>query len=94
MANRNGSYGKLYHFWQVDRGDELPLGPPNLMGSLTEFQQLDVDKEMAARNNELGIDQAEKRKVREPINLPGVPENSDSWWKEAKSAKRGIYSTG
>ncbi|EXJ60669.1 hypothetical protein A1O7_04822 [Cladophialophora yegresii CBS 114405] len=86
-------YGKLYHFWQVDRGDELPLGPPTLMGSLTEFKQLDVDKEMAARNTELGINQGQKRKLREPIDLSGVPESSDSWWKEAKAAKRGIYST-
>ncbi len=21
-----GLYGKTWHFWQVDRGDELPLG--------------------------------------------------------------------
>jgi hypothetical protein len=63
------------------------------MGSLTEFQQLDVDKEMAERNAELGINQAEKRKLREHINLLGIPENSDSWWKEAKQTRRGIYST-
>ncbi|CAZ84537.1 unnamed protein product [Tuber melanosporum] len=26
-------YGKTYHLWQVDRGDEVPLGAPMLMGS-------------------------------------------------------------
>ena len=26
-----GIYGKTFHFWQVDRGDKLPLGMPQLM---------------------------------------------------------------
>lgn len=84
-------YGKLYHFWQVDKGDELPLGPPTLMGSLTEFKQLDVDQAMKQRNQEQSIDQKKKRELREHIPLPGIPPNSDSWWKEAKENKRGIY---
>lgn len=61
------------------------------MGSLTEYKQLDVDKEMAERNAQLGIDQAEKRKRREHIDLPGIPENSDNWWKEAKRNDKGVY---
>lgn len=28
-------YGKVYHFWQVDRGHPVPMGPPQLMGSFT-----------------------------------------------------------
>ncbi|KIX94129.1 uncharacterized protein Z520_10155 [Fonsecaea multimorphosa CBS 102226] len=86
-------YGKLYHFWQVDKGDELPLGPPTLMGSLTESKQLDVDAAMKDRNEELGIDQPGKRKLREHIDLPGVSENADSWWKEAQQKKVGIYAS-
>ena len=85
------SYGKLYHFWQVDRGDELPLGPPLLMGSLTESKQIDVDKVMAERNKDEGIDQANKRKLREYIEVPEIPENADSWWRDAKRSKAGIY---
>jgi hypothetical protein len=92
IANQH-QYGKLYHFWQVDRGDELPLGPPTLMGSLTDAKQLDVDKAMAERNHELGIDQPGKRKLRANIDLPGVPENSDSWWKEAQRNKKGLYAS-
>jgi len=84
-------YGKLYHFWQVDRGDELPLGPPLLMGSLTESKQLDVDEAMAQRNKEEGIDQGNKRKRRAYIDVPEIPETADSWWKEAKQNKAGIY---
>ncbi|OAP65719.1 hypothetical protein AYL99_01691 [Fonsecaea erecta] len=86
-------YGKLYHFWQVDRGDELPLGPPTLMGSLTESTQLDVDVAMKERNEELGIDQLGKRQLRENIRRPGISENADSWWKEAQQKRVGIYAS-
>ncbi|KAH0464190.1 hypothetical protein IEQ34_006976 [Dendrobium chrysotoxum] len=37
------TYGKTFHFWQVDRGDELPLGIPNLMMALTGDGQLHKD---------------------------------------------------
>jgi hypothetical protein len=61
------------------------------MGSLTEAKQLDVNEAMEERNAELGIDQEEKRKMRDYIDVPTIPENSDSWWKEAKAKKVGIY---
>ncbi len=35
-----GLYGKTYHMWQVDRGDQLPLGPPQLMMSFTKDEQV------------------------------------------------------
>jgi hypothetical protein len=31
---------KTYHFWQVDRGDMLPLGKPELMMSFTKDEQV------------------------------------------------------
>ncbi|GAV70184.1 DUF1264 domain-containing protein, partial [Cephalotus follicularis] len=34
------TYGKVYHFWQVDRGDSLPLGLPQVMMALTRDGQL------------------------------------------------------
>lgn len=34
------TYGKVIHFWQVDRGDTLPLGIPQIMMSLTRDGQL------------------------------------------------------
>ncbi|ERN20052.1 hypothetical protein AMTR_s00071p00189860 [Amborella trichopoda] len=36
------SYGKAIHFWQIDKGDSLPLGPPSLMYALTTDGQLDT----------------------------------------------------
>lgn len=35
-----GLYGKTFHFWQVDRGDLLPLGMPELMMSFTANEQV------------------------------------------------------
>ena len=63
------------------------------MGSLTEARQIDVDKAMVERNAEMDIDMPGKRKLRENISLPGVPENSDSWWKEAKRTQKGVYAS-
>ena len=34
------TYGKTIHFWQVDRGDNLPLGLPQIMMALTRDGQL------------------------------------------------------
>ena len=84
-------YGKLYHFWEVDKGHDLPLGPPKLMGSLTDSRQLDVDEVMQERNREQGIDQPNKRRLRDCIPLSGISQNADCWWTEARQNKRGIY---
>lgn len=35
MKKLRDTYGKTWHFWQVDRGDPLPYGPPKLMASFT-----------------------------------------------------------
>ncbi|KAB2014410.1 hypothetical protein ES319_D09G223200v1 [Gossypium barbadense] len=37
------TYGKTIHFWQVDKGDNLPLGLPQLMMALTRDGQLDEE---------------------------------------------------
>ncbi|XP_043722034.1 oil body-associated protein 1A-like [Telopea speciosissima] len=36
------TYGKTFHFWQIDRGDELPLGLPQLMMAFTRDGQLNT----------------------------------------------------
>lgn len=93
LAEVVGWYGKIFHFWQVDRGDELPLGMPRLMGSLTEFEQRDIDEAMKDRDARYGTSTEHKREIRRGIQRQGIPENADSWWKEAKKEKLGIYSS-
>ncbi|KAL4803990.1 hypothetical protein BDV18DRAFT_143634 [Aspergillus unguis] len=80
-----GLYGKTWHFWQIDRGDQLPLGYPVLMGSLTESTQIDLDQALSGRNARLGVDHKEKAKNRGGIEHHDVHHHADSWWKEAKT---------
>ncbi|RPA79725.1 DUF1264-domain-containing protein [Ascobolus immersus RN42] len=66
-------YGKTFHFWQVDRGDKLPLGMPKLMGSYTEKESFpEFDKVMKDRDSRYGVDHKEKAKVREYIKVPDL----------------------
>merc|ERR1711879_66825 len=72
------TYGKVFHFWQVDRGDPLPIGPPRLMMALTADDQL--DKGLLDRvHGKLGIDTEACRKGREDIPLPEVDPGANSW---------------
>jgi hypothetical protein len=74
-------YGKVYHLWQTDRGDKLPLGEPQLMTSYTaEDQMPDFEERMRERNERFGVDSARKREVREYIGVPEVSGNADAAW--------------
>lgn len=42
MKKLKETYGKTWHFWQIDRGDPLPYGPAKLMGSFTADGQLNT----------------------------------------------------
>lgn len=75
-----GLYGKTWHFWQIDRGDSLPLGYPILMGSLTESTQLDLDSVLTGRNARFGVDHKTKAKHRSDIEPHDVHPLADSWW--------------
>lgn len=57
-----GLYGKTYHFWQVDRGDKLPLGQAQLMMSLTNEEQCPGFKEvLGERDKRYGVDSQTKK---------------------------------
>ncbi|XP_074562995.1 oil body-associated protein 1A-like [Curcuma longa] len=63
------TYGKTFHFWQVDRGDRLPLGPPQLMMALTHDGQLreDLAKDVESR---YGVSFEKEREKREYMEGP------------------------
>jgi len=69
-------YGKVYHLWQTDRGDKLPLGEPQLMTSFTSPDQFDMEKMVGERDQKFGTNykaKAEKRKyIKEPEIHPGT----------------------
>ena len=66
-------YGKTYHFWQVDRGDKLPLGGPELMVSFTDKDQCPGFSELVGeRDQRFGTSFEQKAKKREYIEDPGT----------------------
>lgn len=64
-------YGKTYHLWQVDRGDKLPLGKPELMISYIADGQIGEDV-LKDRDLKFGVDHQQKKKNREYIEEPPV----------------------
>jgi hypothetical protein len=78
MRDLAGTYGKTWHTWQVDRGDALPLGIPQLMMGFTQDGQLDPAR-IAARDSALGVSMAEKRQARADIPVPTPAAGANSW---------------
>lgn len=79
-----GLYGKTYHFWQVDRGDQLPLGKPELMMSFTQDAQCPepgFDKVVGERDERYGVDRKRKAEKRGYITVPDVHPDADSMWR-------------
>lgn len=61
-------YGKVFHLWQTDRGDRLPLGKPKLMTSFTEDGQMeDWDEAVGDRDRRFGEDWKRKKELRKDI---------------------------
>eukprot|EP00258_Populus_trichocarpa_P024294 XP_024440313.1 LOW QUALITY PROTEIN: oil body-associated protein 1A [Populus trichocarpa] len=66
------TYGKTFHFWQIDRGDNLPLGLPQMMMSLTRDGQL-YDELAHGNQKRYGISFAKERENR--ANYMKGPDN-------------------
>lgn len=64
-------YGKVYHLWQTDKGDALPMGEPRLMTSFTADGQMeDWDETVGGRDSRLRTDWKRKKEVRAGIEVP------------------------
>jgi len=75
MEDVVGLYGKTYHFWQVDRGDKLPLGEPQLMMSFTKKEDCPGFSELIGeRDSRYGVSYVQKREKRKYIEEPQVHE--------------------
>lgn len=77
-------YGKVFHLWQTDRGDKLPLGTPQLMTSFTEDGQLPKDK-LADRDARFKVDSSKKAETRKNIREPEIHPDADSAWNGKKA---------
>jgi hypothetical protein len=78
MEKLVSTYGKTFHTWQVDRGDTLPLGIPQLMMGFTSDGQLKPEL-LQQRDQRLKVSTGDKRKVREPIPLPNLVPGANAW---------------
>jgi hypothetical protein len=71
-------YGKAYHLWQVDRGDKVPLGAPQLMGSFGNDEMLEkVHPEgkkglLTDRDKRFGADYEANARSRKDIEEPEI----------------------
>lgn len=65
-------YGKTWHTWQVDAGHQYPLGLAALMGSATSEDQVNLDKALANRDKQFGIDYRKKSEARKDIQAPNI----------------------
>ncbi|KAK4447269.1 hypothetical protein QBC34DRAFT_382519 [Podospora aff. communis PSN243] len=77
-------YGKVYHLWQVDKGHKIPLGKPELMTSITAFDQIpDLEKVMDERDIRFGTDWRRKKEIRALLEEPEIHPDADMAWKKA-----------
>jgi len=84
-----GLYGKTYHLWQVDRGDQVPMGAPELMMSFTEEAQFGKNKEKwEERNQRFAVDSEAKKHKRAHIAEPEIDRDADSMWHKGDNAER------
>ncbi|GAA5849810.1 hypothetical protein JCM5353_008616 [Sporobolomyces roseus] len=79
---------KTFHTWAVDVSPKLPLGPPNLMMSLTADSQLSPSVVASLKEHE-GIDIEHKRQLRSSyLDLKYEKhEGSDQWEKSGKGVR-------
>jgi hypothetical protein len=81
MKELVNTYGKTWQLWQVDRGDELPLGLPQLMMGFTADGQADPGM-VAERDRGLGIDPAGVKAQRADLPARPVAAGADAWRRE------------
>lgn len=80
-------YGKVFQLWQVDRGDKVPLGMPELMTSFTSHDQTEIDRLVGDRDRRFGVDYKKKAAGRAYIEEPEVHPDADDLWKKQQKAQ-------
>lgn len=78
MQELVNTYGKTWHLWQVDRGDEVPLGLPKLMMGFTADGQLDPAL-VEARDRAQNTDTAQQKALRVDFAPQPIAPGADAW---------------
>ncbi len=72
------TYGKTWHMWHTERGNELPLGVPQLMMGFTADGQLDPAR-VQERDKRFWISSEEKKQSRADIVAPTIDPEANGW---------------
>jgi hypothetical protein len=78
-----GTYGKTIQLWQIDRGDLIPVGLPQIMMSPTNDSIVNWEL-IKKRDDLLGLKTDEIRKNRADICTPSLESGADQWVKTGK----------
>jgi hypothetical protein len=78
MRKLGDTYGKTWHFWQVDRGDPLPYGPAQLMGAFTAPGQVNAQL-LKLRDEKFGVDTLKKAQHRMGMQFPAPHPSADKF---------------
>jgi Protein of unknown function (DUF1264) len=71
------TYGKTFHYWQIDR-DDFPYGIPQLMMGFTKDGQI-KEEMIQDRDRRYGISTSKRRRQRADIPMPNVVQGANSW---------------
>jgi hypothetical protein len=80
MKDLVNTYGKTWHFWQVDRGDKLPLGIPQLMMGFTKDGQLNPALQKKGEDY-FGVSIEKNKENRAGIPANEIAPGADAWEK-------------
>jgi len=80
MENLVTTYGKTWHTWHTEQGQELPYGVPQLMMGFTADGQVDPQL-VRERDSRMGVDSEAKKRARAGIAAPAVDPGADAWQK-------------
>jgi len=83
LQDVTSTYGKTWILWQVDRGDVLPVGMPELMMVATKDGEWDPNL-FLHRDKKKGYNSEERRKLASTLESPPVNSNADGWKKGLK----------
>jgi len=76
----------LFLAWQVDRGDPLPLGVPQLMMAFIQDGQLNEDL-LRQRDEHYKVSSEEKKRLRADIEYTKDTKGADAWSKSGKAVQ-------
>jgi len=82
MTDMMHTYGKTWILWQTDRGDKLPLGPPQLMMTAHQDGQWDpqiFEAREERRGSNYNYDVEACKESRKDMKMPPIHPAADHW---------------